>query len=460
MACTPARSCRLQVARCVHVVRASHLTAFVVAYVLVFLVANVVVLKAYWEQRQRELEEQRQWRQLSGQPARRPLGGADAFLQRLQNSVSGGRQRAVFTCADFPTLEVGRRLGFGWSKEVFAATYGGRTAAVKTVNVEGRDMRECRLTGANYTDCYGRTAEKMYREVRLLHQLRHPNIIQLYGFCMSLGRGESSVVAMVTELGEPLHQLALLQRSWEQRLRLALDAADLLQYLATSPLGPAGLADLRLEQFLAADGRLKLADLDDLQLEEPRCRSAEQCLLPSPAAAAAPLVRCTAGRCQGYNARRNQALAAPRLLAPLLEQGAPAPLNASVAALVAGYAAADRSAAEMRSRAHRLLELFQRHGYGVTDSGSAEYEPVYNATLPGHNYRCSLSSELGRCSLSVSGQREASALCSADRRCEGYVLTNRTTWTGRLMTHFKTRIVTGEVRPELNSTLYIRQTAR
>ena len=33
-------------------------------------------------------------------------------------------------------------------------------------------------------------------------------------------------------------------------------------------------------------------------------------------------------------------------------------------------------------------------------------------------------------------------------------------FTGRLMTHFKTRIVTGEVVPEFNSTLYIRQSAR
>ena len=59
------------------------------------------------------------------------------------------------------------------------------------------------------------------------------------------------------------------------------------------------------------------------------------------------------------------------------------------------------------------------------------YEPVANSTLPGHNYRCADSSELGRCSLSVSGPREAAALCSADRRCEGYVLTNITTWTGK-----------------------------
>ena len=70
---------------------------------------------------------------------------------------------------------------------------------------------------------------------------------------------------------------------------------------------------------------------------------------------------------QGYNARRNQVLAAARLLAPLLEQGVPAPLNASVAALLASYSAADRSAADMSHRTAELLTLFQRHGYGVTD---------------------------------------------------------------------------------------------
>ncbi|XP_043192735.1 extracellular tyrosine-protein kinase PKDCC-like [Amphibalanus amphitrite] len=452
--------CRVQLSRCVHVIRVSHLTAFVLVYVLIFLVANVVVLKAYWEQRQRELEEQRQWRQLAAQPVRKPLGGAEAFLQRLQNSVRGSRRPAVFTCADFPTLAVGRRLGFGWSKEVFEATYGGRSAAVKTVNVEGRDMRLCREAGANYTECYRRTADKLFREVKLLHQLRHPAIVELYGFCLSLGRGENSVVAVVTELGEPLSQLALLQLSWERRLRLALDAAGLLAYLAVSPLGPAALSDLRLEQFLLSGGRLKLTDLDDLQLGEPRCTGPDVCLLPPPAAASAALTRCTAGRCQGYNARRNQALAGERLFGPLLLQGVPAPLNASVTALLASCSAAQLSPTELSGRATELLKLFQRHGYGVTDTGSAVYEAVPNATLPGHNYRCAQSSELGRCWLSVSGPREASALCSADRRCEGYVITNVTTWTGRLMTHFKTRIVTGEVVPEFNSTLYIRQSVR
>ena len=130
--------------------------------------------------------------------------------------------------------------------------------------------------------------------------------MQLYGFCLSLGRGENSVVAVVTELGEPLSQLALLQLSWERRLRLALDAAELLAYMAVSPLGPVALADLRLEQFLVSGGRLKLTDLDDLQLGEPRCAGPDACLLPPPAAASPVLSRCTAGRCQVSLAGREE----------------------------------------------------------------------------------------------------------------------------------------------------------
>ena len=73
---------------------------------------------------------------------------------------------------------------------------------------------------------------------------------------------------------------------------------------------------------------------------------------------------------QGYNGRRNQALASERLLAPLLVQGAPTPVNASVVALLASCAAAELSPSELSRRADHLLALFQRHGYGVTDTGS------------------------------------------------------------------------------------------
>ena len=73
---------------------------------------------------------------------------------------------------------------------------------------------------------------------------------------------------------------------------------------------------------------------------------------------------------QGYNWRRNQALAASRLFSPLLEQGVPSPLAGSVAAMLAAYSAADRTPAEMGRQTGRLLTLFQRRGYGVSDVGS------------------------------------------------------------------------------------------
>lgn len=71
----------------------------------------------------------------------------------------------------------------GWTKAVYRGRLRYRDVAVKTVNLNGQDIRACqgKEPGATLAACYRRAAAKILKEMVLLHQLRHPNIVQVGG---------------------------------------------------------------------------------------------------------------------------------------------------------------------------------------------------------------------------------------------------------------------------------------
>jgi protein kinase domain-containing protein len=58
---------------------------------------------------------------------------------------------------------------------------------------------------------------------------------------------------------------------------LVLGVDRLLHHLAHSPLGSLAMNDLRRQQFVLAEGVLKLSDVDDMGVTEPRCERDEDC---------------------------------------------------------------------------------------------------------------------------------------------------------------------------------------
>lgn len=62
-------------------------------------------------------------------------------------------------------------------------------------------------------------------------------------------------------------------------LQIAYDVVSILQHLAHSPLGSLLMKDFRRQQFVIVGDTLKLSDVDDIVLGDPKCISDKDCIL-------------------------------------------------------------------------------------------------------------------------------------------------------------------------------------
>ncbi|CAL4125483.1 unnamed protein product, partial [Meganyctiphanes norvegica] len=211
--------------------------------------------------------------------------GAKAKDINISNGVDNptewnGDDGKILTCSDINRISNLTFLRSGWTKAVYKGKIGNLWVAIKTVNTNGHDMKECQNKDKSF--CYARTANKIIKEELLLNELKHSNIIKVYGSCMpvsiySPGPPASGVVTMVTELGQPLDMLQILQMTFEQRLLIASGLIDILQHLSHCSIGPLLMKDFRRDQFVLVNGVLKLTDVDDISIGETRCQQSSDC---------------------------------------------------------------------------------------------------------------------------------------------------------------------------------------
>ena len=167
----------------------------------------------------------------------------------------------------------------GWTKVVHRASLpGGLYVAVKTVHSNGKDVTECLRTEPYYV-CYNKATDKLMREIDLLKSLQHEAIISLKYYCIKRIGNHTCMKhsAIVTEFGEPLTNIKLLQMVWRERRQLIQDLAKLVDYVSNSPIGALGLTDLRRPQCVLINNRLKLTDLDDIAVKDPYCKTNADC---------------------------------------------------------------------------------------------------------------------------------------------------------------------------------------
>ncbi len=211
----------------------------------------------------------------------------------------------MFSCDNINSIKIVHELGYGVHKKTYLGVYGdGIRVAVKMLRT-GFVPRDNPIA-----------IKMIMKEILLLLELKHKNIIKLLGFCI---RGESYETASlkdegiiaVYEYGEEVSLGRLIKLPLSQRLDLALEVLDLLTYLDRSPLGSLHLGDLKLSHFLMCDNSLKLIDVN-VDREEPFCRNGNHRDVMSPNRSAVSVSKdrgckfglpCLNGRCVGCNAK-------------------------------------------------------------------------------------------------------------------------------------------------------------
>ncbi len=229
--------------------------------------------------------------------------------------------RYPFSCSNVDQIQIKRKLGQGVTKQVYLGIYDGRKIAVKMVTRNVIDVMSCMKNkkrdalGAviDKHKCYTLPNMKLMKEILLLHQLEHPNLLKLLGYCVRSEETESTSlqehgIVAVYEYGLRFYVSSLRDWPWKLRLRTALELADLLDYLQHSSLGSMRISDFKDAHFLLKDGKIKLTDLDDVTSLEPSCRPPMLGMEQDssrPVRMCAYDLKCIGGICPGYNAKKN-----------------------------------------------------------------------------------------------------------------------------------------------------------
>ncbi|XP_069881573.1 extracellular tyrosine-protein kinase PKDCC isoform X2 [Dipodomys merriami] len=330
-------------------------------------------------------------------------------------------------CAALRNVSGAQYVGSGYTKAVYRVRLpGGAAVALKAVDFSGHDLGSCVREFGARRGCYRLAAHKLLKEMVLLERLRHPNVLQLYGYCYQDSEDIPDTLTTITELGAPVEMIQLLQTSWEDRFR-----------------------------FVLVDGELKVTDLDDARVEETPCTSSADCTLEFPARNFT--LPCSAqGWCEGMNEKRNLYNAYRFFFTYLLPHSAPLSLRPLLDSIVNATGELTWSVDETLGQLEAVLHLFRSGQYlqNSTTSSSIEYQRIPDSTIPQEDYRCWPSYHHGSCLLSVFNLAEAVDVCESHAQCHAFVVTNQTTWTGRKLVFFKTGW--SQVVPDPSKTIYVR----
>ncbi|XP_039283866.1 extracellular tyrosine-protein kinase PKDCC isoform X2 [Nilaparvata lugens] len=320
--------------RCVDRVCSTGLRLFCLAYVCLFAVAGVVLLRhrsTSFSPRTYFSAESSEWPTL------------DSFLSK-SDRWSALQDGSKLDCSSLQDMLEVQSVAYGWTKAVYRAVLRGQAVAIKTVNMHGRDMMQCLGRGPHEAaqwqrptsaECYRRAANKIIKEVAILIQLApHHSFIQVLGACVPDASGP---VIVMTELGEPLDTVQLLRLPWIKRLKLAKSIAEMLVRLAHSPLGSLAMNDLRRQQFVLVDDSLKLSDVDDVGMAEPHCSRDNECHIRSDNNTVIDGVSCVNRTCSGYNERLNIWRAGQHFIKQFLPIDVPPFLESRTRALMDAY---------------------------------------------------------------------------------------------------------------------------
>lgn len=139
-------------------------------------------------------------------------------------------------CSTLHEVEDLEFVAAGWTKAVYRGVFRGREIAVKTVNLNGHDFRGCQERmppgQASLPTCYRRTAAKLLRELILLTQLAHQNIVKVNEFLTPLSSNKNKGKFLeVTFSRNDIDMVKTLKKILEDRVLLLMIINIVHQYI-------------------------------------------------------------------------------------------------------------------------------------------------------------------------------------------------------------------------------------
>ena len=101
--------------------------------------------------------------------------------KRLDQPARGGSRTGLFGCQEINGITHSQKeyVGSGFTKRVQRALLGDTYVALKTPLQDGPDVIECTHYGMKIDECFRLANFKVMKEIALLQQLQHPNIIKV-----------------------------------------------------------------------------------------------------------------------------------------------------------------------------------------------------------------------------------------------------------------------------------------
>ncbi|CAH1779611.1 unnamed protein product [Owenia fusiformis] len=219
----------------------------------------------------------------------------------------------AFDCNNIGEIELVKPMGKGVTKETYLGKYKGEEYAVQFVTKDVISVKDCvgnlkswEVAAGHARTCTALPLMKIMKGILIAMQLNHPNLIRLVGFCAKGETVESedsdnlstkSGVVAVYEYAEKLTIQNIELLDWEQRLAIAIDMSDMLQYLEESRLGSILALEFGEKHVLMGkDNRIRLIDFDDFDGAERSCDRPKHKLFKC---------NCENGVCKGHNAKSN-----------------------------------------------------------------------------------------------------------------------------------------------------------
>eukprot|EP00794_Sanderia_malayensis_P015910 gene15910-17510_t len=354
-----------------------------------------------------------------------------------------------FSCRDLSRMQFQGLLGSGFTKTVRKGLLNGRQLAVKYTTERNPDIIKCtrERNASRHFECYNLAKFKLLKEATLLQQLIHPNIIKFYGICpwrFNDVEGSESIMTLITEVGKPLDLIKIIQIPWDDRLKMSLDLIDLMLFFETSPLGALHMKDFRIDQFVLANGKIKLTDLDDIDGRQKQCSSTSECFVGG--RTTNKTLPCEDGLCSGYVTMSNLYHLDKVFLDYSLNYDNPEWLkddlkviSQKVKSFLVGFEG-------LRAEVQGVVENIKNGVYSrrIVEIGrikpglNLNYEVYPDASVFGSSadYYCQQSRTSDSCELAVASIEEAKVLCSMDEMCRAFVVTQRTNWLGETGWYF------------------------